>query len=165
MPGKESWPKPAAWALTHNENLWTKFDSIADRSVVLGWSLGDTYKTRLMEPGDRTIFWIVGRNGGIARLGFVLRVEKTPRGKWKDAFGTVHTSPYSGQFFLPPFPNRRYIHRDALVAEPVLKRCELLTTAAQSQPPLRIEAAEWAVIEELLLDFDETNLHFRAGWP
>src|SRR3712207_2586721 len=63
MPGKESWRKPAAWAVTHNESLWTKFDSIADRAVVLGWSLGDTYKTQLMEPGDRTIFWIVGRNG------------------------------------------------------------------------------------------------------
>ena len=55
-----------------NEKLWAEFDSIANRSVIVEWTLGDTYRTQMVEPGDRTIFWVVGR-GGMARLGFVLR--------------------------------------------------------------------------------------------
>lgn len=165
LAGKEDWGKPAAWAITQNEKLWAEFDSITDRSVIVEWSLGDTYRTQMVEPGDRTIFWVVGKNGGIARLGFVLTVRSTPKGYWQDAFGTRHESPYSGTFFLPPLPNRRYIHRSALAAEPALAKCELLTTAAQSAPPLRIEAKEWKAIERLLMKFDRTNLDYRSPWP
>lgn len=163
--GKEEWGKPAAWAITQNEKLWTKFDSVADRSVMVEWSLGEDYRTQMMESGDRSIFWITGRRGGIARVGFVLRVCATPKGRWKDANGEWHAAPFSGQFFLPPFPNRRYIHRSALADDPAMANCELLTTAAQRQAPLRIEAREWKVIERLLLRFDRTNLDFRAAWP
>lgn len=163
--GKEDWGKPAAWAITQNEKLWTAFDSVADRSVIVEWSLGDTYRTRMMEPSDRAIFWVVGKNGGIARVGFVLTVRPTPRGYWKDALGTRHESPYSGQFFLPPLPNRRYIHRSALTSDPQLAKCELVTTAAQSAPPLRIEPKEWKAIERLLIKFDRTNFDFRSAWP
>jgi hypothetical protein len=165
MAGKEDWGKPAAWAITQNEKLWAAFDSIADRSVIVDWSLGDTYRTRMMKPADPTVFWVVGRNGGIARVGFVLAVRPTPRGYWKDASGTRHESPYSGQFFLPPLPNRRYIHRSALASDPRLAKCELLTTAAQSAPPLRIEPKEWKAIAGLLVKFDRTNLDFRSAWP
>jgi hypothetical protein len=49
---KRDWPKPAAWAITQNERLWTKFDSVADRSVIIEWSLGDDYRTETMEAGD-----------------------------------------------------------------------------------------------------------------
>lgn len=64
MVDKQDWPKPAAWAITQNESLWQEFDSIADRSIIIEWSLSDNYRTHLMEPGDRTLFWITGRNGG-----------------------------------------------------------------------------------------------------
>jgi hypothetical protein len=165
MVSKEEWGKPAAWAITQNEKLWSAFDSVTDRSVIVEWSLGDTYRTRMMEPGDRALFWVVGKNGGIARVGFVLNVRKTPKGYWKDAFGTRHQSPYSGSFFLPPFPNRRYIHRAALARKSDLAKCELLTTAAQAAPPLRIEKKEWRAIERLLIQFDRTNLDFRSAWP
>lgn len=165
MAGKEDWGKPAAWAITQNEKLWVEFDSIADRSVVVEWSLGDTYRTKMMQSGDRAVFWVVGKNGGIARIGFVLSVRATPKGYWTDAMGTRHESPYSGQFFLPPLPNRRYIHRSALSHEPRLAKCELLTTAAQSAPPLRIEPDEWKAIERLLVKFDRTNFDFRSAWP
>jgi hypothetical protein len=163
--GKEDWGKPAAWAITQNERLWTEFDSVADRSVIVGWSLGDTYRTQLMEPGDRALFWVTGRDGGIARVGFVVAKQRTPRGFWKDAPGARHESPYSGTFFLPPLPNRRYIHRSALSKDPRLAKCELLTTAAQSAPPLRIEPKEWEAIERLLIEFDRTNFDFRSAWP
>jgi hypothetical protein len=164
MTDKRNWPRPAAWGITHNEKLWTQFDSVADRSVVVEWSLADNYRTHLMEPGDRVIFWITGANGGIARMGFVLAVTRTPKGKWKDALGNWHASPFSGEFFLPPFPNRRYIHRSVLVADPNLADCELLGTAAQSQPPLRIEPAEWKIIERRLRQFDRASYAFRAAW-
>jgi hypothetical protein len=164
MVDKRKWPKPAAWAIAQNERLWTKFDSVADRSVIISWSLGDNYRTELMEPADRTIFWITGANGGIARIGFVLSKERTPGGRWKDANGVWHSAPHHGTFFLPPFPNRRYIHRDALAADRRLASCELLGTAAQRQAPLRIEAREWDVIEELLIEFDRTSPDFRAPW-
>jgi hypothetical protein len=163
--GKEEWGKPAAWAITQNEKLWTEFDSVADRSVIVEWSLGEDYRTEMMESGDRAIFWITGPRGGIARVGFVLKVRATPKGRWKDANGEWHAAPFSGQFFLPPFPNRRYIHRSALANDPTMANCELLTTAAQRQPPLRIEAREWRTIERLLLRFDRTNFDFRASWP
>lgn len=164
MASKEDWGKPAAWAITQNERLWTAYDSISDRSVIVEWSLGDTYRTRMMQPGDRAVFWVVGKNGGIARVGFVLTVRATPTGYWEDALGTRHESPYSGQFFLPPLPNRRYIHRSALTTDPGLAKCELLTTAAQSAPPLRIESNEWKAIERLLVEFDRTNFGFRSAW-
>jgi hypothetical protein len=45
-----------------------------------------------------------------------------------------------------------------------MANCELLTTAAQRQPPLRIEARERKVIERLLLRFDRANLDIRAAW-
>ena len=162
---KEGWGKPAAWAITQNEKLWTEFDAVADRSVIVEWSLGDNYRTKMMEPGDRTVFWITGRNGGIARVGFVLQVRATPKGRWKDAVGRSHVSPLSGLFFLPTFPNRRYIHRSALADDPKMAGCELLTVAAQRQAPLRIEPKEWKLIERLLLNFDRTNFDFRAPWP
>lgn len=164
MTGKESWGRPAAWAITQNEKLWTQFDSVADRSVIVQWSLGDSYRTKMMKPGDRAIFWIAGRNGGVARIGFVLDVRSTPKGRWKDAHGDWHAAPFSGQFFLPPLPNRRYIHRSVLARDPKMGKCELLSTAAQSQPPLRIETAEWKVIERLLVRFDRTSFDFRAAW-
>ena len=151
-------------AITQNEKLWTEFDSVTDRSVVVEWSLGDNYRTEAMESGDRAIFWITGRSGGIARVGFVLTVQATPKGRWKDAHGKIHAAPFSGQFFLPPFPNRRYISRSALAGDPRMANCEL-TTAAQRQSPLRIEATEWKVIERLLLRFDRSNFDFRAAWP
>jgi hypothetical protein len=61
---------------------------------------------------------------------------------FKHANGKRHAAPYSGQFFLPPFPNRRYIHRSILAADSTLSNCELLTSASQRQSPLRIEARE-----------------------
>jgi hypothetical protein len=161
---KQDWPKPAAWAITQNESLWQEFDSIADRSIIIEWSLSDNYRTAKMDPGDRAVFWITGRNGGLARVGFVLKVTPTPRGFWKDAHGRRHKSPFSGQFYLPPFPNRRYIHRSVFVGKPAMSDCELLGTAAQSQPPLRIEPKEWTVIQRQLLRFDRTNYDFRSPW-
>jgi len=160
---KKDLGKPAAWAITQNEKLWTKFDSVDDRSVVVGWSLGDDYRTRMMTPGDRTIFWVTGPNGGIARMGFVLEVSETPGGEWEDASGKSHPSPFSGYFFLPPFPNRRYIHRSSLVGRPKMAKCELLTNAAQRPAPLRIEKAEWKVIQAVLCRFDKTS-NSRAAW-
>ncbi|HEY5386010.1 MAG TPA: hypothetical protein VIJ56_12315, partial [Acidimicrobiales bacterium] len=118
MVDKRGWGKPAAWAITQNESLWEQFDSIADRSIIIEWSLSDNYRTRMMESGDRVLFWITGRNGGLARVGFVLKVTPTPRGYWKDAHGKRHKSPFAGQFYLPPFPNRRYIHRKAFADKP-----------------------------------------------
>ncbi len=164
MTDKRAWGKPAAWAITQNEHLWQEFDAIADRSVVIDWSLGDNYRTAMMSPGDRVLFWITGRNGGLARIGFVLGVRKTPRGRWKDALGRWHTEPYSGSFFLPPLPNRRYIHRSVFADDPKMSKCELLGTAAQSQPPLRVEQSEWKVIERRLVQFDRTNYDFRSAW-
>jgi hypothetical protein len=164
MVDKRDWPKPAAWAITQNENLWRHFDAVADRSTVVEWSLGDNYRTRMMDPGDRVVFWITGRNGGIARLGFVLAVAPSRRGYWKDAFGTRHKSSFFGQFFLPPFPNRRYIHRNALVDKAAMAECELFSPASQSTAPLRLERKEWAVIERELVRFDLTNRDFRAPW-
>lgn len=144
---KEAWPKPAAWAITQNERLWTKFDSITDRSSIIEWSLGDTYRTRLMAPGDRAVFWITGPNGGLARVGFVLRVKETPGHRWLDANEVAHDAPWSGEFFMPPFPNNRYIHRGVLQRLTGLAQCELVTTAAQGPLPLRIEHREWRLIE------------------
>ncbi len=164
MTDKTKWPKPAAWAITQNERLWAEFDSVADRSVIIEWSLADNYRTHMMEPGDRTVFWITGSNGGLARLGFVLKVVETPRGYWKDVKGKRHRSPCSGRFFLPPFPNRRYLHRSVFAEEPAMADCELLTAVAQRQAPLRIERKEWRVIERRLLQFDRTNYDFRAAW-
>lgn len=164
MAGKEEWPKPAAWAITQNERLWEHFDSVADRSVVISWSLGDSYRTDEMQPGDRALFWVTGKNGGLARLGFVLSTSRTPGGTWTDAFGVAHEAPYSGTFYLPPFPNRRYIHRSAFADRAALANCELLTTAAQRPAPLRIEAKEWKEIEKILLRFDRSSPAFRAGW-
>ena len=135
---KRSWGKPAAWAITQNERLWTEFDSVADRSVTIEWSLGDDYRTEMMEQGDRALFWVTGRDGGIARIGFVLGKRKTPRGRWRDAQGKVHPSPFSGTFYLPPLPNRRYIHRSAFVDDPAMAACELLGNASQRPAPLRI---------------------------
>jgi hypothetical protein len=165
MVDKRDWPKPAAWAITQNERKWQDFDSIADRSIIINWALGDNYRTEQIEPGDRVVFWITGHNGGIARIGFVLRVTPTPRGYWKDAFGVKHKMPFSGEFFLPPFPNRRYIHRDALSKRAGMADCELLSSAAQMTPPLRIEGKEWTVIQRELIRFDRTNYDFRAPWP
>ena len=164
MTDKRGWGKPAAWAITQNEKLWSEFDSVADRSVIIGWSLGDNYRTEMMEPGDRTIFWITGKNGGIARMGFVLNIRATPGAYWEDSAGRRHDAPYTGTFYLPPFPNRRYIHRSAVSAETGMVNCELLSTAAQSNPPLRIEPAEWKVVEKLLVRFDRTSYDFRAPW-
>jgi hypothetical protein len=161
---KREWGKPAVWAITQNERLWTKFDAVADRSVVIEWSLGDNYRTEMMTPGDRVVFWITGSGGGIARIGFVLAVRATPTGQWKDASGRRHAAPFTGQFFLPPFPNRRYIHRSVTAGDPRMADCELIGTAAQRQAPLRIETAEWKVIERRLLQFDRTNYDFRAAW-
>jgi hypothetical protein len=59
---KHDWPKPAAWAITQNERLWAGFDAIADRSVIIEWSLADNYRTHMMEQGDRVVFWITGPN-------------------------------------------------------------------------------------------------------
>lgn len=70
----------------------------------------------------------------------------------------------SGQFYLPPFPNRRFIHRSAFADDPKMAGCELLGTVAQSQPPLRIERREWKLIERALVRFDRTNYDFRAPW-
>ena len=165
MVSKRDWPRPAAWAITQNERLLQDFDSVADRSVIIEWSLGDNYRTHMMEKGDRAIFWITGHNGGLARVGFVLSVRPTPRDSWKDSFGRKHKSPYAGKFFLPPFPNRRYIHRSAFESQPNLSECELLGTVAQREPPLRIEPKEWTQIEHLLVRFDRTNFDFRSPWP
>ena len=115
-----------------------RVDSVADRSVTIEWSLGDDYRTEMMEQGDRALFWVTGRDGGIARIGFVLGKRKTPRGRWRDAQGKVHPSPFSGTFYLPPLPNRRYIHRSAFVDDPAMAACELLGNASQRPAPLRI---------------------------
>lgn len=165
MVDKRDWPKPAAWAITHNESLWQGFDSVVDRIVVFEWSLGDNYRTHMMEPGDRTLFWITGANGGLARIGFVLKVRRTPKGYWVDRNRKRHQAPYHGLFFLPPLPNRRYVHRSAFLDKAAMANCELLGSAAQMQPPLRIERKEWRVIENLLIQFDRTNDNFRASWP
>ena len=164
MVDKRNWERPAAWAITQNEHLWEEFDSVADRRVIVEWSLADNYRTHMMEPGDPALFWITGKNGGIARLGFVLGVRETRRGAWRDAAGKRHKAPYSGEFFLPPFPNRRYIHRSALADRPQLSKCELLGSGSQMQAPLRIEQKEWVVIQQLLRRFDRTNEAFRAPW-
>ena len=74
------------------------------------------------------------------------------------------TAPYLGEFFLPPFPNRRYIHRSVFEHRPNMANCEVLGTVAQSQPPLRIEPKEWTVIANQLRRFDRTNWEFRSGW-
>ncbi len=66
---------------------------------------------------------------------------------------------------MPPFPNRRYIHRSVLEDRPNLSGCELLGTAAQRLAPLRIEPKEWTVIERLLLRFDKPSFDFRSPWP
>ncbi len=165
MVDKTKWPRPAAWAITQNEKLWTEFDSVADPSVIIGWSLGDSYRTSMMRPGDRALFWMTGPSGGIARIGFVLSTEKTPKGRWVASDGKRHKAPYSGEFFMPPLPNRRYIHRSALLADPRLQDCELLSTASQQPGPLRIEAKEWKSIEKLLRRFDQTSAEFRSSWP
>lgn len=165
MTDKRNLGKPAAWAITQNEKLWREFDAVADRSVIIEWSLGGDYRSELVEPGDRAIFWITGPNGGLARLGFVLDVWATPRGYWKDSAGKRHKSPFAGQFFLPPFPNRRYLHRSAFTGSKVMADCELLGTAAQRPAPLRVEAKEWAFIQKKLVRFDESSFEFRAAWP
>jgi hypothetical protein len=165
MVDKQDRPKPAAWAITQNESLWQEFDSIADRSIIIEWSLSDSYRTHMMEPGDRALFWITGRNGGLARVGFVLKVIPTPGAYWKDAFGRRHRALYHGQFYLPPFPNRRYIHRSTFAGKRGMADCELLGAAGHSQPPLRIEPKEWTVIQRELVRFDRTNYDFRAPWP
>ena len=81
MVNKKSWGKPGAWAITQNEKLWDQFDAVADRTTVVEWSLGDDYRTAMVEPGDRALFWITGPNGGLARIGFVLRVDRAPGGQ------------------------------------------------------------------------------------
>jgi hypothetical protein len=161
---KRAWPKPAAWAIAQNERKWSEFDAVADRCVIVDWSLADDYRTHMMKPGDRSLFWVTGRNGGIARIGFLLSVTATPRARWKDAQGKWHKEPYSGRFFMPPFPNRRYIHRSVFADDPKMAECELLGTAGQRSAPLRIEPSEWRVIERRLRQFDRTNVDFRAAW-
>ena len=165
MVDKRDWPKPAAWAITQNEGLWENFDSIADRSSIIEWSLADNYRTQQLAPGDRVVFWVSGRNGGIARIGFVLSISPSRRGYWTDTFGKRHKSAFYGRFFLPPFPNRRYIHRNAFVDRAGMAECELLSPASSHTPPLRIERREWAVIERELVRFDTSNRDFRAPWP
>ena len=157
----------AAWAITQNERLYNKMDAIAERSVIVEWSLGRNYRSDKMQPGDRALFWLTGTRGGIARIGFFIdkRATKPRTGFWTDTAGKRHKAGYWGRFFLPPLPNRRYIHRSALEGDPRLANCELLTTAAQSQPPLLIEPREWKAIEQLLFRFDRANSDFRAPWP
>jgi hypothetical protein len=164
MVDKRQWPKPAAWAITQNERLWRESDATADPEVIIEWSLGDSYRTHMMEPGDRAIFWITGRNGGLARVGFVLGVTRLRGGYWKDAYGRRHEAPYAGTFFMPPFPNQRYIHRDVFAERTKFEGCEVMGTAAQHQPPLRIEPTEWTVIKNVLLRFDRSARHTRSPW-
>lgn len=164
MVNERDWPKPAAWAITQDERLWQEYDAVAERSFVVEWSLADNYRTQAMQPGDRALFWITGANGGLARVSFVLDKRATPRGYWRDAHGVRHESPYQGVFFLPPFPNHRFVHRSAFVDRPGMQSCELLGTAAQTQPPLRVESKEWTVIKRQLLRFDRSNSAFRAAW-
>lgn len=130
------------------------------------WSLGDTYRTQMMESGDRTVLWVVGKNGGIARIGFVLTVRSTPKGYWQDAFGTRHKSPYSGTFFLPPLPNRRYIHRSALAAEPVTGEVRAAHHGRRRTPRRSASRRRSGRRSgDLLIKFDRTNFDYRSPWP
>jgi hypothetical protein len=153
-------PKPAAWAITQNRDLWPHFDPINDDAVVIDWSLADNYRvTDQMAPGDRTVFWVTGDDGGVARVGFLLEVVRTDGEAWIDARGHRHDSPYGGVFYLPPFPRRSYIHRSALELDPAFQDCELVTPGVRSsQPPLRIEQPEWNVIERLVRELSELLL-------
>lgn len=61
MVDKRDWPKPAAWAITQNENLWQEFDSIADRSIIIEWSRSLSFRAFRRRSGDTQRGVSVGR--------------------------------------------------------------------------------------------------------
>lgn len=149
-------PKPAAWGITHNPDKFAGFDPFRDDNVVIPWSLADNYRTRdQMAQGDRVVFWETGEHSGIARIGFVLSVHPCPDGFWEDEDGERHEAVWQGTFFLPPFPRGLYIARRSLLRSKRFSGCELVAAGRrQAQPPLRIEAAEWDVIERAVVRLD-----------
>lgn len=91
----------ACWAITQNERLYDKMDAIAERSVVISWSLGNIYRS------ERCV-QATGCSSGLR--------EKTAESPVSDssstrrrrdpgfATGNRHKAGYWGRFYLPPFP-------------------------------------------------------------
>jgi hypothetical protein len=144
--------KPAAWGITHNPARFSEFDPFRDDNVMVWWSLADNYRTtEQMAPGDRVVFWQTAPIQGIVRVGFVLGVDPCPDGYWDDDSGTRQETKYQGRFYLPPFPRNLFIPRDFLLRSKAFASCELVIAGRrQAQPPLRIEPAEWKVVERAI---------------
>ena len=67
----------AAWLLKCNPQVWNLEAFLADgNDYIDSWSVADNYRTGLMEPGDRVLFWVSGPAAGAM-----------PRGIW--GFGHV----------------------------------------------------------------------------
>lgn len=58
-----------AWLLKCNPNVWDLGRFIDDGGdEIWSWSVADNYRTELMEPGDRAVFWVSGSlTGRLAR--------------------------------------------------------------------------------------------------
>jgi|GEM_PF-3696018 len=153
-------PKPPAWALTHNRDKWTDFNPVFDPLLVIDWSLANNYRvTEQMAPGDPVVFWMTGKEGGVARIGFLISLDLERLDTWEDSFGVEHKNNLSGRFFLPPFPQATYIARAAIEQTTAFKSSELGTPGVNSStPPLRVEQELLDVILGLAEQLGETLL-------
>jgi hypothetical protein len=141
-----------AWVVKAEPNeTWDYFESVrqlpSTDPLERGWTLGESYRNRLIRPGDLIAIWVTGsRRPGIYEIGVV--TEKVTRGFIDEAFlidrsragVEVPIVPFTSHRLRSPLP-RRIIKANAILRDSEQIRAPRMTNPTFFTPT---EAAQFA---------------------
>lgn len=155
-----------AWLVKGDPAKWDYWTERADRGLGPGslvsdsWSLGSTYRNKLIEPGDPIALYIGGpRYPGIVEIGTI--TEERFTGTWSSEYVLDESErnklrefiTYTGVILSQPVP------RSALKNDPHLRHSEVVRQG-QITNPSYLTPEEASVLRSLVVGSDLS----AAGW-
>jgi hypothetical protein len=158
-----------AWVFKGNpQDTWDYFAALKDSGQAPGelvdgdWTVGSTYRTHLIGPGDLMVLWITGtKDPGIYEIGKVSGPAEESEGIDETylvnstlAKKKTHAVPYRSLLLRNPVP------RADMKADPVLGQCEQFVIPVVGNPTYLTPEQR-----DALLGFIAPADLRAAGWP